>query len=140
MISTNTILEGRHPYTGTPTTLEVQVLAEVPGEITGISEAARQARERVGAWVALAGPFHIDTEGEVHESDRQSLLGLCWDLMGLPLRPGGRHRTLATHCVVADDRGHLTVYRLAAECSDAHSLEAEATQNAGLGIRNVAAV
>lgn len=116
------MLEGAHPYTGKPVTMEIQISDAVPGIVAARGKEGKHERAQANAYTALAGPFLLDEEGGVWEPDRHLLLGMVWDLAGYPLRPGLSPRVAATFCLVDDGDGRINLYRKTSEMIDSYDV------------------
>lgn len=110
---TKKLLSGSHPYIpGLSGAVEVDWLE---GEPPGASDRRLRMHEKENPppdviWNPLAGPFLMASKDE-----EALLMGLLWDLEGVPIRPGEPRRARARYVAAEVGPGTVMVYRAARE-------------------------
>ena len=113
-------LVGRHPYLKTPTVgLEVMIAPALVGRVRyyqrGRSGMVRTVEGSEMEWDQVGGAYLLEGESMEARGDRQAMLAMVWDLMGLPFVPNGPRRRAARWCAVWSTDGRVEIWRSTAE-------------------------
>ncbi len=111
-------LEGRHPYAPLVGQVKLSVKVWAPGSVKEMNRRELD-RPKPGAepgWVSIAGFFNLQDAEEMH-----LLMGLLWDLEGMPMFPGSRTRRRSTYRVQEEGKNEVMVYLAGSEYHNSFS-------------------